>query len=93
MCKPGISTTRAHECYISCLFSARQKQEPISEANETLNNKISLWKGDITTLEIDAVVNAANNSLLGGGGGKKQYVSYKLNVTVTAVCSIAVEII
>ncbi|XP_028027589.1 uncharacterized protein LOC114241068 [Bombyx mandarina] len=39
-----------------------------TEKNKSISERISIFKGDITKLEIDAIVNAANSRLKAGGG-------------------------
>ncbi|CAH8480587.1 unnamed protein product [Heterobilharzia americana] len=43
---------------------AKEKGNSVSN----LGSRISLWRGDITHLQVDAIANAANPQLKGGGG-------------------------
>ncbi|XP_059176274.1 ADP-ribose glycohydrolase MACROD1-like [Physella acuta] len=71
-CRSSYTTLKSVTCWpdyfiekdLTPLADNRQGDIKVSE---DLNHKLSLFSGDITTLEIDAIVNAANKTLFGGG--------------------------
>jgi len=55
---------------------------PKPEFNKELNEKVSLYQGDLTKLAIDVIVNAANSKLVGGGGGKNIFKLLCINLLI-----------
>ena len=52
----------------ACPSTLESLQKVKFEVNNDINSKVSLCHGDITKINVDAIVNAAHETLISGGG-------------------------